>query len=170
MPTPKPLTPGQAAHTLAHRFAKRADRLRQLATRFGIRPYRCFLVWSKSDGAEYGAGRTQEVKRVEVLPTPKVRPNLMRTLLSGGIVPTGSVELTEVSATLTYDELIGRTIPVDGEVSVPPPYDFHWELVEDGRGGDDPKPVLYRPFGEPAREPGNVQWKLTLAPVSEDGV
>ena len=170
MPTPKPLSPQEAAHTLAHRFVRRADRLRQLATRFGIRPYRAFLVWSKSDGAEFGAGRTREVRRVEVLPTPKVRPNLMRTLLSGGIVPTGSVELTEVTASLTYGELTGRTLPVSGEVSVPPPYEFHWELVDDGRGGDDPRPVLYRPFGEPVREPGNVHWKLTLAPVSADEV
>ena len=170
MPTPKPLTPGQAAHTLAHRFAQRADRLRQLGVRMGVRPYRVFLVWSKASGAEVGEGHATEVSRREILPSPKVRTNLTRTLLSGGIVPMGSVELTEVSALLTYEQLVGRDVPDKGELSAPGPYEFHYEVVEDGRDGSQPRPQLYRPFGEPFRDPGNVQWKLTLAPVSEESL
>ena len=170
MPAPKPLSPQQAANSLAHRFAPRADRLRQLATRFGIRPYRCWLVWTKSSGAGVGAGRSTEVSRHEVLPTPKVRTNLSRTLLSGGIVPMGSVELTEVSASLTYEHLVGRDLPARGEVSAPGPYEFHWELAEDGRDGSSPRPQRYRVFGEPMRDAGNVNWKLTLAPVSEENL
>jgi len=170
MPTPKALSAQQAAHTLAHRFAKRADSLRQLSTRMGLRPYRVFLVWSKSSGAEFGAGRTTEVQRHEILPTPKVRTNLNRVLLSGGIVPMGSVELTEVSALLTLEMLIGRDLPTKGEESAPAPYEFHYEVTEDGRDGSAPRPQRFRPFGDPTRDPGNVQWKLTLAPVSEENL
>jgi hypothetical protein len=170
MPTPKPLSPQEAAHTLAHRFVRRADRLRQLATRFGIRPYRVWLVWSKSSGAEFGTGRTAELQRREILPTPRVRTNLNRVLLSGGIVPMGSVELTEVSGALTYEQLIGRDVPAKGEESAPGPYEFHYEVVEDGRDGSAPRPQRFRPFGDPTREPGNVQWRLTLAPVSEENL
>lgn len=163
-----PLSPEQAKHTLAHRFAARADRLRQLNTRFGIRPYRVWLVWTKGSGDEVGSGTSVEVNRYELLPAPKVRQNLTRTLLSAGIVPMGSVELSEVSATHTYEELIGRVLPAKNEVSVPPPYEFHYEIVEDGRGGDQPRLQYYRPFGDPVRDPGNVQWKLTLAPISKE--
>ena len=168
MPTPKPLTPQQAAHTLAQRFAPRADRLRQLATRFGIRSYRCWLVWTKDVGDEVGSGRTSEVKRMEVLPTPKVRHNLYRSLINPGVVPAGSVELTEVSALLTIELLTGRIISDPDDVGVPPPYEFHWELREDGRAGDQPPMYRYRVLGEPQRDPGNVQWKLTLAPISDE--
>lgn len=168
MPTPKPLLPQQAANTLAHRFTQRADRLRQLNTRFGIRPYRVFLVYRKDQGEEFGTGNTRVVSRVEILPAPKVRPNLTRALMSGGIVPMGAVELTEVSARYTHDELIGRSHPVDGEITLDPPWEFHYEVVEDGRDGSVPAPQYYRPLGEPVREAGNVQWKLTLAPVTEE--
>ena len=170
MPKPSPLNKAQAKHTLAHRLAGRADRLRQLATRFGIRPYRVFLVWCRSDGDEV-TGFGEEVFRKELLPTPKVRSNLTRSLISGGIVPMGSVELTEVSCSVyTYEQLIGRDFPERGEVSVPPPYEFHYEVVEDGRGADQPRVAKYRPFGEPFREASMLQWTLTLAPVSSEEV
>ena len=168
MPTPKALTPKQVEHTLANRFANRADRLRQLATRFGLRPLRCWLVWTKYEGDEVGAGRDFEVKRIEVLPTPKVRTNLTRSLINPGVVPVGSVEVTEVSCSLTEEQLIGHTIPDPDGVGVPPPYEFHWELREDGRGGDEPKVQRFRVLGKPFRDAGNVQWKLTLMPVSDE--
>lgn len=168
MPTPKPLLPNQAAQTLAHRFAGRADRLRQLNTKFGIRPYRVFLVWRSSQGQEYGTGNEQVERRVEILPAPKVKQNLTLTLMSGGIVPMGSVVLTEVSAKFSENELTGKVVPDTNEVTIPQPYEFHYEVVEDGRDGSIPKVGYYRPLANPTREAGNVHWTLTLAPVSEE--
>jgi len=170
VPTPKPLTPQQARRTLAHRFTRVADRLRQLGTKFGIRPYRVFLVWTRWDGGERGQGREQVVQELEILPTPNVRSldSLALSPISTGVLPVGSVRLTEVSTSLTYDQLTGRMYPQPHVDHVPEPWEFFYEVREDGRGDDPPRRMKFSLFSEPHRNAENVEWVVVLSRVSED--
>jgi hypothetical protein len=170
VPKPAPLTPAQAQATLANRFTRVADNLRQLATTFGIRPYRVFLVWSKWTGSERGEGFEQVIQQLEILPTPNVRSldNIALSPLSTGVIPMGSVKVSEVSTSLTYDQLTGRMYPVPHEEHIPEPYEFFYEIVEDGRGDNPAKRMKFAILGEPMRNADNVEWTFTLTRVSED--
>ncbi len=189
MPRPKPLTPNEARRTLAHRFGPRVDRLRQLSTRFGVRPTRVFLTWTQWSGKERGEGDETILLRVELLPTPRVTDSaaLTRRPWSGGVLPEGSMRVDRISVQLTQDNLAGRVMPMN----LPPSYyahrsspgepvggtsfsptsnpqrDFFYELVEDGRGDDPADRQRFRVLGRPWRDAGNVQWAVMLEEASE---
>lgn len=161
------LTPAQAANTLANRLGRVADNIRQIATRLGARPYRCFLVWSKWTGEHRGEGRELETSRVEILPTPVVQSldNLAYNVQDIGLVQVGDVRITEISASFSEDELLGR---MNGALQVEQPYEFYWEIIEDGRAGDQPVHTKFRPKGRPHRQADNAQWVVSLERVGDD--
>lgn len=170
MPPPRALRPGEAKRTLAHRLGTRlAPRLLQLATRFGIRPYRCYLLWTRWTGRERGEGKEEEIARVELLPTPKVDVSgISYEGTSVGRVPTGSITLREITVNYTADQLQGYVIPDKSEDVIPEPFDFHYEIVEDDRGDSKPKRSKYRISRQPFRDAENVMWVVGLERVSED--
>lgn len=170
MPKVRALNPHQAKRTLLARFAPRADRLRQLNTRFGARPYRVFLVWASWTGTERGEGEEVVLRREELLPTPKVSDLSAQqlTAFSGGVLPVGSVRLTEVSATYTFDLLTGRMMPEAHEDHVPQPTSFHYELVEDGRADPNPLRAKFRLAAQPFLDASKLQWVMVLERASED--
>lgn len=189
MGTPKPLTPAQASHALANRFGTRVDRIRQIATRLGIRPFRVFLVWSVWTGAERGEGEERIRARLEILPTPKVDSleNIAFRPMLAGMLPTGQLRVREISVNFTGDQLTGVAIPTQAFIDandpalttsgaelpahgtrIHEPNDFYWEVVEDGRG-DNPAPrQKYRLAAQPHRDAGNVQWIAVLERISQD--
>lgn len=167
---PRTLTPVEAGRTLAHRFAARADRLRQVATRFGLRPYNVSLVWIRWSGEERGEGKSTVIQVTPILPNPVVE-DLSAVALdprNAGILPVGSVRLTRISACLTADQLLGRCI--DGKVvdRIPGNVEFFYELVEDGRAGDQPRRERFRPASDPVRRAGKVDYSIVLERISED--
>lgn len=169
MPRVRPLRQGEAQRTLAHRLAPRVDRLRQLNTRFGLRPYRVFLVWTKFGGAERGEGDENLIKREELLPTPKVTDlnAVSKTLYTVGVLPVGTIRVEEISATYTADFLEGKII--EPGKPIPQPYSFFYEVVEDDRGGTaQTERAKYRIAMKPFRMPGKVQWTITLERMSDD--
>lgn len=191
MPKPRPLTPEQARRSFANRFAPRADRLRQIAVKFGVRPYRVALVWTKWGGPERGRGREIEIGRTEILPTPLVRglDNVQRMFFSGGLLPVGSIRVTEISALFTQDQLTGLAVPRDAcdaesltpprldeakrlqrpsVQSLPEPLDFFWEVFEDGRGDNPSDKTRYRLSAWPMRNAEQVSWECLLERVSND--
>lgn len=132
------LSPAQASRTLAHRLAPRIDRLRQISTRLGVRPYNVNLVWGRWNGRARGEGVFSVIKSIPLLPNPKVE-DLSAIALdprSAGVLPVGSVRLTEISATYTHDMLIGLWVPTQPTDRLPENVEFFYELVEDGRGLD----------------------------------
>ncbi len=178
MPQPRPLRPFE--RTLVGKFERKpggqpglADRLRQLHTKFGARSRRVFLVWVRWTGHTAGEGHAEVVREVELLPTPKVDAlGVTFNPYSGGELPVGTLRLSEVSAALPMDTLLGRLIPGEG---VPPQeYEFFYEVAEDGRSQNangQPVPPLrerYRVLGEPVRRETRVQWELLLERASED--
>lgn len=98
---------------LAQRLAPRADKIRQKLTDFGLRPYDVFLVWTRWDGEERGEGYERELRRVRIVPNPKVEDltSISLSPYAAGILPVGSIRLSEISISLTADDLAGRTIP-----------------------------------------------------------
>lgn len=187
---------------IAERLQPTVDRLRARYTTFGLRPYRVFMVWTRWSGSERGEGNERLVGSVEIVPRPKV-DDLTRVSLSpfsAGILPVGSLAISQVSALLTADNLKGLAVPGQamvtackalpgmppggtpiGEVGltaleralgeaqglgrIPEPYDFYYEVVEDRAGSERPK---FRPFSEPFRDAGKMEWRIVLERVSED--
>lgn len=165
MPTPRPLQPFEASRTLAHRLRRQVNRLRQFSTKFGLRPYRVFLVWTTFDGEERGEGTEREIARVEILPTPKVAElaSLQQGPYSAGVLSTGTLRVDRISAGFTQAQLTGLDVPGKGQVAdMPGRVDFWYELREDGRGGDRPVPLRFRLSAQPTRQAGNVSWTVVL--------
>jgi len=165
------LTPGEAKGSLAQRLIPLVDRLRfRTSVRLGLRPYNVFLVWGKWTGSERGEGASKEVRRVAIVPAPKIDDLSAITLdpRSGGVLPSGSIRVSRISGAFTRDELVGLWVPEQNEDSIPEPYEFYWEVVEDGRGDALPQRQKFRIMAAPQRRPGQVDWSVMLERVSED--
>ena len=172
MPTPRPLTPEEARRSLANRLGVRvAPRLRQFSTKLGMRSKRVFLVWTKFDGVERGDGDEQVIARVELLPTPEVidLSSFTYNPYSAGVLPTGSLRVDKVAITYTADQLTGKAVPGhEASKSIPEPFDFFYEVVEDGRGDNPSQRLRFRLLGYPDRREGDACWRLLLERASED--
>jgi hypothetical protein len=140
------------------------DRVRQVATRFGLRPYRVFLVWTQFGGAERGEGTEREVARIEILPAPKVisLDSVALAPQTAGILPMGSIRVEKISVSLTLDQLKGRMIPVPHEDHIPVTYSFHYEVREDGRGDTAVEIMKFRLASDPFRRAGKIDWVVNL--------
>lgn len=169
MPKIGPLTPDKAKTTLINRLAGTVDRVRQINTNFGLRSQRVFLVWTKYSGQERGDGREIELRRKEILPTPKVGPMnaISFTASTGGVMPVGTQRVQEISLTFTADELQGMWVPEPHE-EIPDNYRFYYEIVEDGRGDRQAERQRFRLSAKPWRNESNVCWDIILERVSLD--
>jgi hypothetical protein len=123
-------------------------------------------------------GDSQEHARVEILPTPNLRSldNLALDPRAAGILPVGMVRLTEVTMSLTNDQLRGWAVPNLANATtpgapidhVPQPFDFFYEVQADDRSGGPEVRRRFRPATDPFLDAENVQWTITLERVSED--
>jgi hypothetical protein len=172
MPKPRPLTPTEAQNSLANRLGIRvAPRLRQFATKFGLRAKRVFLVWTKFTGKERGDGSEIILSRVELLPTPKVLDMSMVTLnpFSAGVLPVGSQRVDKIAITYTMDQLMGKAVPGHKKgQEIEEPFDFYYEIQEDGRGDNPAMIQRFRLLGIPDRREGDMSWSVLLERTSED--
>lgn len=158
------LTPAQAVRTLAQRVAGAQDRARQRMVRLGFRPYNVDLVWSKWSGDERGAGYESVMKRTPLVPNPVVvdLSTVSMSAVATGILPMGSIRIEKVSACFTSDQLLGRLL---GEGGTPEPYDFYYEVYEDGRSGTAQR-MKFRPSSHPNRK--KYGWQVVLERIIGD--
>jgi hypothetical protein len=174
----RPLRPGEAGESLASRLSPVADRIRQLNTRFGVRPYRVFMTWTLWGGAERGEGTEELKQRVELLPTPLVKSldNIAFSPWHAGTLPVGSVRVSEVSAVAYGEDILRgldrRLIPgldlSGANPSIPEPWDFFYEIVEDRRGGECPDRPRFRLANVPFRLAETQEWNFTLERTSRE--
>lgn len=171
MPIPKPLSPSEASKTLVHRFGHRANRLRQLAVKFGLRPYRTFLVWFRWSGEEIGEGVETEYHREEILPTPKLQDATRYLWLTGGKIEDGIMILSKVNPLLGEAFLRGKLMP--GQITgspcpdeAGPPTKFRILVVEDGRSGEVQED-WFTLVGKPFRQPGKLDWDIKIQRVQQ---
>lgn len=191
---PRLLSAEEASRTLVARLAPTVDRLRQRLTTFGVRPYQVFLVWTRWTGPERGEGSERILKRTAILPSPQVEDltGISLQFFSGGVIPVGSVRVTGISALYAQDVLMGLTVPPDPEAKraafvagkkvpnpetdslaaeeVLDPYEFFWEIVEDGRSnqGRPARRARFRPLSAPFRRADQFDWGILLERVDDD--
>jgi hypothetical protein len=98
---------------LADRLQPRVDKLRQRFTTFGLRPYECWLVWTRWGGTERGEGHEVTLFEAPIIPRPKVNDlsSVALNPYSAGLLPVGSILLTEVTTQLMEEHLTGRVVP-----------------------------------------------------------
>lgn len=171
----RPLIGNEARRSLANRLAPVGDRLRQMNTRFGVRPYRVFLNWTLWSGTETGQGYETLKQRIELLPTPLVESldNIAFSPWHAGTLQVGSLRVSQIS-NVQYNEDILRGFDTtlitkrDGldltarNVTIPEPWDFFYEVVEDARAGPVPDRPRFRLANVPFRRPGKLDWTVTL--------
>ena len=162
----RPLRPDQLRQTLASKLVPVVDKIRQLNTTFGTRPYRVFLVHVLWSGGRIGAGTPAEVSRREILPTPKVvdLSSTVEMISAFGRTEDGSVIVEEISDKFSEDDLMGGTPdlvdaanPNTGRSNA----EFFWETQE--QRNTSPVPVVrhYVPAGAPTRKPP-MGWRISL--------
>jgi hypothetical protein len=128
---------------------------------------------------ERGEGNELIYARLEILPTPRVTSldRLSFSLYHAGTIPVGSVKVDRISVVqFTEDVLLGKALPnnplpfgeSEQEKHIPQPYEFFWEIVEDGRGDNPPKRQRFRPMNKPERRAGKLDYTIMLERVSQD--
>lgn len=163
----RPLVDSEIGQSLANKLVPVVDKIRQLATKFGVRPYRVYLVHVQWSGSEIGAGSPVQISRKEILPTPQVLDMASTTevLRSFGLTEEGGVMINKISAKFTEDDLLGRTpdlvnpaMPRTSLRNV----EFFWEIVENRKSDPAPVPRRYVPNSTPMLSRDRFQWKIAL--------
>ena len=166
-------TPGLEPQTLAARLVPVADRLRALKAKFGIRPYRVFLLHGIWESGVVGEGYCRVTSKVEITPPPRVTDMsaVAQVLRSTGMSEEGDVRVTEISARFTEDDLMGKTpdlkdddVPRTSDVA----RDFWWEIVENRP--QIPRPVVrrYAVNSVPTLSRDGLQWRASLTKQDYD--
>lgn len=164
---------GLYRETLASDLVDIVDEIRQLNSEFGIRPYRVFMIHSQWTGGEVGVGQEQITSRIEILPTPRLKgmDSLSTIVDPTGLTEDGSVDVDQISARYTEDDLTGRT-PDLNDPNLPRTsagaVDFYWEVHENR--GQTPNTVLRRfnPKGVPHLSRDGFQWRIALVKQDYD--
>lgn len=138
--------------------------------KLGFRPYQVFLVWTKWTGDERGDGYERVICRTPLLPIPEVLDLTAVAKQTGGAgrYRAGSVRLNGISMSYTQELLEGKVVPEKREDEVPEPYEFFYEIVEDGRHGPQPLRGRFVLTSTPFLDVANQQWTLTLDKQSGD--
>lgn len=180
MPIPKQLTPERAKRSLVARLSGNVgrvglvDRVRQIATNLGDRPYCVDLVWTRWSGGTIGLGDESEIARFPLVPNPVLMDvsGVLQMPFSAGILPVGSVRVTEISAGQTNEDLLRGFVLADRVTPRPEDVAFFWEVRLDERnvppGGAKPQRARYRLSGSPWYDADNVQYVALIERASED--
>ncbi len=179
MPIPKQLSPDRAKRTLIAKLSGNAnkvglvDRIRQIATNLGDRPYCLDLVWTRWSGAEIGLGDETELARFPLLPNPLIKDvnGILQNPFSAGILPVGTLRVSEISAGQTTEDLLRGFVLNDRSTPRPDDVDFFYELRGDGRNQPPNTPAQrhrFRLLGTPSLDADNVQYVILLERSSVD--
>jgi len=123
--------------SLARKLVNPVDKLRDLYTRLGTRPYRVRIIRTRWPSGRRGMGPEAVVHVLELLPTPKVvdLTSLSAELTAVGVNQRGTVQLQQISGRYTEDHLTG--VDADGN-AVGPNDSLYYEIES------------FRPDGKPA--------------------
>lgn len=158
---------------LADRLVPVVDKIRQLNTSFGIRPYRIFLVHMQYPGQRIGDGAPVEISRKEILPTPKIigMGSTSEVLRPFGLTEEGSIRVAQISPKYTEDDLMGRT-PDLQDPAMPRTGGrnqiFFWEVVERRPSTPPSVPRRYVPSAVPELGRDNFEWTIGLTKATFD--
>jgi hypothetical protein len=155
--------------TLIRKLVPTVDKLRDLATKFGIRPYEVHVIRTRWSGGERGVGEEYIVQDVMILPTPKVSDltGLNIQIESIGSIEAGSLRITQISMAYTEDQLSGK------DSNGNPPGDeeqVYYEIYIPGSDGTLANGVRRRftIISAPTLKAGSVQWQVMLGRTAGD--
>ena len=153
--------------TLAQKFIPLADQLRDLAVKFGLRPYIVRIVRVRWAGVYRGEGACMVEQELTILPTPLVTDMGGEATITTpvGMDEFGQVIVSEISGRFTEDEL--RFVSAEGKE--PEPNEEVFYEIEFPRL--DGKPSAKRRFmlaGVPDYRAGKLQWQIRLERMRDD--
>jgi len=157
----------QLGKTLARRLVPLADKLRDMLTKFGLRPYKVKVVRVKWSGGARGAGAPVVVGDLHILPTPLISDlnSLSNIVEAVGLTEVGSLTLSEVSGRFSEDDLLGR----DSEGNpVAPDEEFFYEVEFPRLDGKPSTRRRFYPRSPPQYHAGKLQWTVRLEKALED--
>ena len=162
------LPPGAFAGTLVGKLISPVDKLRNLLTVAGLRPYIVRLVTTRWSGGTRDEGVEQVVKEQLILPTPKISnlDAIDSTTNEVGTEEYGSIQISQISARYTEYELSGRG--PNGE-EIPADTQFYWEIEFPGINGR--YPGIRRRFesnSAPNYNGGKFEWTIKVVRAGED--
>jgi hypothetical protein len=154
-------TPGLLKSSLAQKLVPVADKIRDLYTVFGARPYRIRLVRTRWVGGRRGVGVETVIYTMEIVPTPKV---IDLNTLSEMVTPVGTseiglVQLQQVSGRYTEDMLLG--VDADGN-HVGEADDLYYEIEFFRRDGQESIKRRFALATAPYYHATKFQWNITL--------
>lgn len=160
-------TPSCLSNSLARKLVPAVDRIRDLYTKFGMRPYRVWIVRTRFAGPKRGVGVEQLVQEMEILPTPLVvdMRSLTEMVTPVGVNEQGIVQLQGISGRYTEEILLG--VGPDGtQVAANETVYYEIEFFRpDGRPGERRRFVR---DSVPQYNSGQFQWLITLVSVLEN--
>jgi hypothetical protein len=151
------------SNTLARKTIAVVDKLRDLNTRLGFRPYEVRVVRTRWTGGERGLGQEVTIWEEPILPTPLISSldGVQRIVNIVGLDEVGSVKLSEVSGRYAEGYLSG----VDDQGNPQDPdTQFFFEVVfpTPGSVSDHAPRRRFFPVSAPSYDSSKFQWTLTL--------
>jgi hypothetical protein len=153
--------------SLAQKLIPAVDRIRDLYTKFGMRPYRVWLVRTRFAGHKRGQGVEQVVLEQEILPTPLVvdMRALTEVVTPVGLNEQGVVQLQYVSGRYTEELLMG--VGPDGS-QVASNETAYYEIEFFRRDGAPSERRRFVRDSVPQYNSSQFQWMVTLVSVLEN--
>lgn len=153
--------------TLAQRFIPLADDLRNLLTKFGLRPYKVRILRIRWANGLRGTGAAVVDDALDILPTPLVQDLSTMTAIVQpvGLDEIGTIIVSEISGRFTDEQL--RFLDRDGRQPGPDEEVF-WEIEFprlDGRPSDKRRFMLR---SAPMYFSGRLQWQVRLERAHHD--
>lgn len=153
----------QLSNTLARKLIGTVDRLRDLNTRLGFRPYEVRLIRTRWTGGYRGDGQEVVIWEESILPTPLIGSldGVARVVNIVGLDELGSVRLSEVSGRYAEGFLTGTDEegnPQDPDTS------FFYEVIfpTPGSVSDGAPRRRFYPASAPSYDAGRFQWSVNL--------
>jgi hypothetical protein len=153
---------GQAlGNTLLFKAIPLADKLRDLRTRLGERPYRVRILRTRWSQGQRGRGQEMVVWEQMLLPTPLISDltGVATVVNPVGLDEIGSIMLSQISGEYTEDNLMGKG--TDGslpDLSEQVFYEIEFPRL-DGKPGERRR---FTPHSAPSYKPTKFQWTINL--------
>ena len=147
-----PLSTANLQTTLVSKLRGKVDKVRTVAVKLGLRPYRVFLIHVKWTGGIKGQGSEKMVSWNEIWPNPRLSiqdresGGLFRDMTSWGMIEEGMVTAIGISLSYTEDQLLGLG---EGGIAILPDREFFWEIREDGARTPTPRRRRFHPDDVP---------------------
>lgn len=151
------------SNTLARKLIGTVDRLRDISTQLGFRPYEVRVIRTQWTGGERGLGQEVVTYEEPILPTPLISSldGVRRVVNVVGLDELGTVQLSQVSGRyaegfLTGTDEVGNTLDGDTE--------FYFEVVfpTPGSVADGAPRRRFFPSTAPSYDAGKFEWTVTL--------